>query len=180
MTPTPDPALAARLAAIKHTDMRMEVLEDAYRSGQLITVADHERTVQAAVAKAVEAEQALQTIINHQRQELAKLNSVVAARSKQLDAMAWVWCSGCDSGIFQKNADLPRSDLTEELVLLAETNTKRLRTWLSNHNFRKLPMAVRLASFKQPDRENWMADQYDLHGHPEVAAAIRARKGDAL
>jgi len=54
MTPTPDPALAARMAAIKHSDMRMEVLEDAYRSGQLITLADHTAAVQAAVAKAVE------------------------------------------------------------------------------------------------------------------------------
>ena len=94
MTPTPDTALAARLAELRteatdedlHEDGRyfMEYFNDltrcghgetgnfknshdgsmiaelwnAYRSGQLITLADHTAAVQAAVAKSVEAERA--------------------------------------------------------------------------------------------------------------------------
>jgi len=64
MTPAPDPALAARLAELSGESYGTDCIGDdleqamwtAYRSGQLITIADHERAVQAAVAKAVEAE----------------------------------------------------------------------------------------------------------------------------
>ena len=61
-TPAPvaDKALAERLARMatspRDSGLFDLVLTDAYRSGQLLTLADHERTVQAAVAKAVEAE----------------------------------------------------------------------------------------------------------------------------
>lgn len=63
MTPTPDPTLAARLARLRGGEHEAEAdgyydgsdldqaCGDAYRSGQLITLADHT----AAVAKAVEA-----------------------------------------------------------------------------------------------------------------------------
>ena len=54
---TPDQDLSARLARSRAT-MQAAYLHDAYRSGQLITLADHQRTVQDAVAKAVEAERA--------------------------------------------------------------------------------------------------------------------------
>jgi hypothetical protein len=51
----------------------------------------------------------------------------------QLDAMDWVWCSGgCEGGIHRYN-DLP--DLTEEMVLIAEENTKRLRRWYETRKF---------------------------------------------
>ena len=52
---TPDQDLSARLGRSRGT-MKAAYLHDAYRSGQLLTLADHERAVQAAVAKAVEAE----------------------------------------------------------------------------------------------------------------------------
>ena len=60
-TPAPvaDKALAERLARMatspRDSGLFDLVLTDAYRSGQLLTLADHERTVHAAVAKAVEA-----------------------------------------------------------------------------------------------------------------------------
>lgn len=70
MTPTPDIALAARLAKLvqdekyaadfqARSDAVIELrerLENAFDDGQLITLADHNAAVQAAVAKAVEAE----------------------------------------------------------------------------------------------------------------------------
>lgn len=64
---TPDQDLSARLgklAKIAQGDglgdgwPLRNALHDAYRSGQLITLADHTAAVQAAVAKAVEAERA--------------------------------------------------------------------------------------------------------------------------
>lgn len=66
---TPDQDLSARLAgllaAADHPDQSPccairydQACGDAYRSGQLITLADHNAAVQAAVAKAVEAERA--------------------------------------------------------------------------------------------------------------------------
>lgn len=71
---TPDQDLSARLAELlalsdspndpPNDAIRYDIAcGDAYRSGQLITLADHERAVQAAVAKAVEAERAACAII---------------------------------------------------------------------------------------------------------------------
>ena len=73
MTPTPDTALAARLATrltalqSAHTDsdddprqavvkraLYVDALIDAHQFGQLITISDHNDAVQAAVAKAVD------------------------------------------------------------------------------------------------------------------------------
>jgi len=57
---TPDPTLAARLAAMSpdcspFSNIFERALWNAYRSGQLITISDHTAAVQSAVAKAVEA-----------------------------------------------------------------------------------------------------------------------------
>ena len=61
---TPDQDLSAQLEALAAIANRdglgdgwplRNALFEAYRSGQLITLADHERAVQAAVAKAVKA-----------------------------------------------------------------------------------------------------------------------------
>ena len=68
---TPDKDLRARLAGLHVNDpvglFFLQALTDAYASGQLITIADHERAVQAAVAKAVEA------AVNAENEACAKL-----------------------------------------------------------------------------------------------------------
>lgn len=65
---TADQDLSARLAYWRSIELECEALRanpgwrleealgQAYRSGQLITIADHKRALQAAVARAVEAE----------------------------------------------------------------------------------------------------------------------------
>lgn len=64
--------------------------------------------------------------IAEQRHQLEILNEVAKARVAQLSAMWWVWCSGgCSGGVDQKKT----GPLTEEIVRLAERNTKRLRLW---------------------------------------------------
>ena len=63
---TPDPTLAARLDAMLEPALQYDSVQDefhgaldtALRSGQLITLSDHLAALQAAVAKAVEAERA--------------------------------------------------------------------------------------------------------------------------
>jgi len=79
---TPDQDLSARLADLlalsdspndpPNDAIRYDIAcGDAYRSGQLITLADHERAVQAAVAKAVEA-----CAVWHDREAAGAMNSL--------------------------------------------------------------------------------------------------------
>lgn len=71
------------------------------------------------------------------RKEIERLNTVATRRKSELDACYWVWCSGgCTSGM----ARYP----TEEVVQLAELNTKRLRTTFENHKFREAEHVRRL------------------------------------
>lgn len=68
------------------------------------------------------------------KEELTKLQSVLHQKNLALDAMHWVWCSGgCEGGTHR----FTTNDLTEEIVAKAELNTKRLRSWFVNSNFRK-------------------------------------------
>lgn len=77
---------------------------------------------------------------------LASLPSYASSRfemEKQLDALLWVWCSGgCSTGILRWVRDAPlrwqdrRTELTEEIVAIAEQNTRRLRSWFEAHRAR--------------------------------------------
>jgi hypothetical protein len=64
---------------------------------------------------------------------------------KQLDALLWVWCSGgCAGGVLRWTHDKPiewwhrRDEVTEEIVALAEQNTRRLRSWFEGNKHRPL------------------------------------------
>lgn len=64
--------------------------------------------------------------------EVIRLHAILKERNKQLDAMAWVWCSGgCVGGVYRFTDRV----LTEEIVELAEHNVKRLRTAYNNEAF---------------------------------------------
>ena len=138
MTPTPDPALAARFAELKmdaHNGSIPEAMKlthairDAYRSGQLITLADHEAAMQAAVAKAVEA--------------CAEIADAYADENIRMAGDSVLF----DPVLSRKRGDiLTRGDLikSEELILDG---------------------AIHSAMF---------------HAAQNIAAAIRASKGDAL
>ncbi len=54
------------------------------------------------------------------------LQDCLAQKNIDMDALHWVWCSGCGG-----------KDVTEEMVLSAEQNTKRLRTQFNNKEYRK-------------------------------------------
>ena len=75
-----------------------------------------------------------------QKQVITNIQESLELKNKALDAMHWVWCSGgCNSGVLRYTS----AKLTEELVRLAEYNTKRLRRWYGAHLWKK---AHRLAT----------------------------------
>lgn len=68
----------------------------------------------------------LQLRVKNQARELTAIRLKLEEKNRALDAMHWVWCSGgCDSGVHRWHGG--KSTLTEELVALAERNTRRLR-----------------------------------------------------
>lgn len=84
--------------------------------------------------------QALEARIRSQRHQLRVQQNCLERKSRALDAMWWVWCSGgCSGGVdrYRPEGEPPR--LTEEIVAEAERNTKRLRSWFAAHEWRKTP-----------------------------------------
>lgn len=78
---------------------------------------------------------ALRVKVKQQAVEITHLSRVLERKNRQLDALHLVWCDGACSGGVHRWQD---SDVlvTEELVKLAERNTKRLRTWYDGVKFR--------------------------------------------
>lgn len=61
--------------------------------------------------------------VQSQRGELTKQQHAIRQKNAQLDALHFVWCSGtCDDGTHRHGGEL-----TEEIVVEAERNTRRLR-----------------------------------------------------
>jgi hypothetical protein len=66
--------------------------------------------------------------------EVAHLNEVLHKKNIALDALHYVWCDGgCTSGMHRFSSP----EITEEMVVAIERNTRRMRKWLDNNNFRK-------------------------------------------
>lgn len=93
----------------------------------------------------------LEAKIARQKRELAQKDRTLAARSRQLDAMAWVWCDGgCPGGVLRHTT----GDLTEEIVAEAERNAARLRRWFDNAAFR-----AEWARMTKAERTRWFEDR---------------------
>lgn len=55
-------------------------------------------------------------------------------KNRELDSMHYVWCDGgCETGVHRWD----KSEVTEEIVALAEKNVQRLRVWFNNYKHRK-------------------------------------------
>ena len=92
--------------------------------------------------------QDLEDKIARLKREVARKDSALADRNRQLDAMAWVWCDGgCAGGVFR----FTPTELTEDVVVAAERNVKRLRTWYTNASFRQ-----RWAKMTDAERAEWI------------------------
>ena len=79
--------------------------------------------------------QELEKKISELKRQLHIANEQAHRRNLELDAMHYVWCDGgCKFGV-HRFEDHPL--VTEELVKLAERNTKRLRSWFDNSEWRK-------------------------------------------
>ena len=82
--------------------------------------------------------------------EITRLNDALHRKNVQLDALHFVWCDGgCASGVHRYD----HGELTEEIVVEAERNARRLRAWWSNAAFKK-----QWATWTPEQREAWFAD----------------------
>lgn len=72
--------------------------------------------------------------ISKYKQQITNLRCALHEKNLSLDALHYVWCSGgCNGGTHRW---IP-GKVTEELVMRAEANVKRLREWYANYQFKK-------------------------------------------
>lgn len=68
-----------------------------------------------------------------QAAQITDLINVLARKNLDLDALSFVWCDGgCTSGVHRFSEMI----LTADMVLRAEQNTKRLRSWYETVRWR--------------------------------------------
>jgi hypothetical protein len=68
------------------------------------------------------------------RRQITFKDAAAHERNLELDALHVVWCDGgCDGGVHRWT----EKTVTEEVVAAAERNTKRLRSWLTNHRAKR-------------------------------------------
>lgn len=86
------------------------------------------------MARKAQAEVA-EKIVAGLRREITNAQRNNAERNRELDALHYVWCDGgCATGV-HRFCGAPE-EITEEVVQLAERNTKRLRAWYVNRQHR--------------------------------------------
>ena len=80
-------------------------------------------------------EEALRAKVREMGQTIARLQMAVHRKTVELDALHMVWCDGgCPSGVHRyQDEDVL---VTEEMVALAERNTRRLRSWFNTVKWR--------------------------------------------
>ena len=103
----------------------------------------------------------LQFKIQILKAEIDRSNRALHDKNMALDAMLWVWCNGgCTNGVQRY---VPKSQLTEEIVATAERNTKRLRTWFRNNEFKKMINSMteqeRIDFFEKRRHEQLITDE---------------------
>lgn len=70
-----------------------------------------------------------QAKIERQAKQLQVITESLKKKNRELDSLHFVWCSGgCQGGVHRWS----EAQVTEELVELAEENTRRLRAWWNN------------------------------------------------
>lgn len=76
---------------------------------------------------------ALRERMRRQSAQIREMQVVLERKNRELDALHYVWCDGgCPEGVHRWNPDL----ITEELVVNAERQAKRLRRWYSTVKWR--------------------------------------------
>jgi len=77
-------------------------------------------------------------IIANLRREITIMREALEKKNKALAAALYcVWCSGdCRGGVHYYDGKGP-DEITEELVQVAERNTKRLCMWFENHKHKQ-------------------------------------------
>lgn len=100
-------------------------------------------------------------------------------RNIELDALHFVWCDGgCKGGVHRYN----HGELTEDIVIAAERNAKRLRTWFVNKAGRDAqgasttPEGAAMASDEEREAEARRA-AHEVLGAYCLAAALNVGEG---
>lgn len=79
----------------------------------------------------------IERVIKEQKRQITIMRESLETKNKELDAMHYVWCDGgCGGGVHRYDS-MKNIELTEEIVKIAERNTRRLRTWFINYKFGK-------------------------------------------
>lgn len=71
--------------------------------------------------------------IARQAAELTRLREVIERKNRELDAMHFVWCTGGCAGGVHRWSD---GEITEAMVVHAERQAVRLRSWFTNALYR--------------------------------------------
>lgn len=87
----------------------------------------------------------LKARVRNQARELSMLSETLSQKNKELDALHFVWCSGGCPGGVHRYSD---TRLTEEMIRIAERNTKRLRSWYN---------AIKWRLTRYPTMSEWHA-----------------------
>lgn len=87
----------------------------------------------AAILALAEREKRLAAENRTLKREVGLKDKALHDRNVALDGMGWAWCDGgCSSG----TGRFTGLEVNEEMVVMVERNTKRLRTWLTNKEYR--------------------------------------------
>jgi hypothetical protein len=76
----------------------------------------------------------LRAQLDEHRRRVSYLNDALARKNRELDALHYVWCDGgCAQGVHRWTDD----ELTEDVVITAERQAARLRSWWTNAQARR-------------------------------------------
>jgi hypothetical protein len=124
------------------------------------------------VAFASDDVESLKATIKELRRQITIANEAAHQRNLDLDALHYVWCNGgCEGGVHRWTG---RAPLTEDLVVAAERNTERMRTWLRGHRERQARRERIAQGFPEPPYPHKRGLRFSLTlTRSRVAQALR-------
>ena len=126
---------------------------------------DAARAALDAAAPLLAAE--LRQKIHNQARQIRDMQVVAERKNRELDALHLVWCDGaCPSGVHRWSDLL----VTEELVAMAERNTKRLRRWYGGVKFQ--------LGLQSPTADKWL-EHYARRAAAKTDLACPAPEGES-
>lgn len=118
----------------KLKSLTSQLLSDIECMSRHRRISDTDESVQATINSLRDALDKKDLEIKNLKREISHATSNNLLKNKELDALHYVWCDGgCKLGAHRYHDE----KVTEDLVLIAERNTQRLRRWFENSEFKK-------------------------------------------